>query len=321
MEVERSIQNIELDYSQLLTLVSQAFPNCKKLDDWKILSGGALNTTYKIQMGKEAIVLRLYARDRLHCKREKEIHKLIDKKVSTPKLLYSDASHEPWPFSIFEFVSGVQLSEVPEKHKTSLCDELGCVLASIHALKFTNAGLFGEGIAIDHFFESGSSPYFEEAFSILSKGKNVRHRLGDKLTDEALAFMQKHKDFFPTIKDHICLTHSDFKPVNLLYSTNGKIFVLDWEFAHAGIGILDFSILLRHRKQFPLDLNALSQGYTVSGGHLPEEWFRSALITDFVNIVQLMDTPPERPNLFHQLKNAIQFTINHWESPSDLYQL
>jgi len=111
MEVERSIQNIELDYSQLLTLVRKAFPDCQRLDDWKILSGGALNTTYKIQMGKEPIVLRLYARDRLHCKTEKEIHRFIDGRVSTPKLLYADESFQPWPYSIF--VNIVQLMDTP----------------------------------------------------------------------------------------------------------------------------------------------------------------------------------------------------------------
>jgi hypothetical protein len=132
--------------------------------------------------------------------------------------------------------------------------------------------------------------------------------------------MQKNKDFFPVVKDNVCLTHSDFKPVNLLYNA-GKVFVLDWEFAHAGIGILDFSILLRHREQFPLDLTSLIRGYTDFGGSLPNEWFRSALITDFVNIVTLLDSPPERPKLFHQLKNAITSTIAHWNSPSDLYRL
>jgi hypothetical protein len=75
--------------------VRKAFPDCQRLDDWKILSGSALNTTYKIQMGKEAIVLRLYARNRLHCKAEKEIHRLIDRRVSTPKLLYVDESYQP----------------------------------------------------------------------------------------------------------------------------------------------------------------------------------------------------------------------------------
>jgi hypothetical protein len=33
-----------------------------------------------------------------------------------------------------------------------------------------------------------------------------------------------------------------------------------------------------------------------------------------------MDTPPERPKLFQQLKNAIQTTISHWESVADLYR-
>ena len=78
MEIERSIQNIQLDDKQLLTLVRKAFPDCQKLDDWKILSGGALNTTYKIQIGHDAFALRIYARERAHCKTEKAIHQLID---------------------------------------------------------------------------------------------------------------------------------------------------------------------------------------------------------------------------------------------------
>jgi len=120
-----------------------------------------------------------------------------------------------------------------------------------------------------------------------------------------LDFMLKNKDFFPRVGENICLTHSDFKPVNLLYKT-GNVFVLDWEFAHAGIGILDFAILLRHREQFPFDSKSLAKGYLDFGGKLPEDWLRSALITDFVNIVQLLDSPPDRPQLFHQLTRISQ---------------
>lgn len=321
MEVERSIQHILLDHQQLLTLIRKAFPHCQQLDGWKILSGGALNTTYQFQIQSDAFVLRLYARDRAHCKTEKAIHQLIDKSVATPKLIYADDSYEPWAYSIFEFVAGVHISEISSKHKTSLSYELGSVLASIHSFKFPRAGLFGDGLAIGHPFELGSNPYFEETYSILSNSKNVRSRLGEKLTDEALAFIQKNKDFFSTVKnDNICLTHADFKPVNLLYTDSKKVFVLDWEFAHAGPSIIDFSILLRHRHQFPLDISALERSYMNSGGSLPPEWQRSAFITDFVNIVHLMDTPPERPQLFKQLKSAVQTTIHYWESVSDLYQ-
>ena len=73
---------------------------------------------------------------------------------------------------------------------------------------------------------------------------------------------------------------------------------------------MDFAILLRHRHQFSLDLDALKSGYESNGGVLPAEWFRSALITDFVNIIQLLNTPAERPKLFNELKIAIESTMN-----------
>jgi len=311
MKVERSIQNILLNHQQLLKLIQPVFPDCHELTDFKILPGGALNTTYKFQIGYETFVLRLYVRNRAHCKTEKAIHQLIDKSVSTPKLIYADESHEPWAYSIFEFVQGDHISEVSKYNKNALCYELGRVLASIHAYKFSHAGLFGDGISIGHPFKTGSSPYFEEAFSILSKGAHVKSRLGNKLTEAALAFMQENKDFFPVVKDNICLTHSDFKPVNLLFNAD-KVFVLDWEFAHAGIGLLDFSILLRHREQFPFDVDSLVKGYTDFGGYLEKNWFRSALITDFVNMIQLLESPAERPNLFHQLRSTIENTMNQW---------
>lgn len=314
MEVERSIQNIHLNHDELLALVRKAFVDCNKLDKWEILSGGALNTTYKITLGDRKFVLRLYARERSHCKTERIIHQLIDGQVSTPKLIYANESHEPWAYSIFEFISGNHISEVARERGNSLSYELGHVLATIHNFKLPQAGLFGDGMTISHIFRAGSSPYFEEAFSIISKGKFVRQRLGDELADKTISFMQENKEFFPIVEDNICLTHADFKPVNLLYQGE-KVFVLDWEFAHAGIGILDFAILLRHRDQFPYKTDALAKGYTDFGGILPKDWFRSALITDFVNLLQLLESPPERPKLFQQLKTTLQNTITNWNFP------
>lgn len=311
MKVERSIQNIHLNHEELLALVRKAFIGCNKLDEWGILSGGALNTTYGFTLGDSKFVLRLYARDRAHCKTERVIHQLIDGQVSTPKLIYSNESHERWAYSIFEFISGNHISEVTSDRENVLSYELGRVLATIHSFKLPQAGLFGDGMTVSHVFEAGSSPYFEEAFSIISKGNFVRQRLGDKLADKIVSFMQENKEFFPTVEDNICLTHSDFKPVNLLYHEK-KVFVLDWEFAHAGMGILDFAILLRHRDQFPCKMETLAKGYTDFGGTLPKDWFRSALITDFINTLQLLNSPPERPLLFQKLKTTIQNTITNW---------
>ena len=310
MEIERNIDNIELSYEQLLLLVRRAFSDCQKIDVWEILSGGAANTSYKFMVGNEEFVLRLYTRNRIHCKTEQELHRLIQSKVSVAELVYSDEKYEPWAYSIFRFVPGVHIDKVSSELKTPLSYELGRVLALIHSFKFPKAGLFGEGLSIVQSFELGSSPYFEEAYNILSKAGNARLRLGDKLADKVLSFMQQNQEYFHRVGNNICLTHSDFKPVNLLYTPQATICVLDWEFAHAGMGIMDFAILLRHRHEFPLDLDALKSGYENSGGVLPAEWFRSALITDFVNIIQLLNTPAERPKLFNELKIAIESTMN-----------
>jgi len=153
MEVERSIQNIHLTHEQLLKLIQKSFPNCYKLDDWKLLSGGALNTTYKFQVGHNEFVLRIYLRDRAHCKTEKAIHQLIDQSVSTPKLIYANEFHEPWAYSIFELIQGSHISEISKHDKNSLSYKLGHLLASIHTFTFSQAGLFGDGISIGVPFE------------------------------------------------------------------------------------------------------------------------------------------------------------------------
>jgi aminoglycoside phosphotransferase (APT) family kinase protein len=145
---------------------------------------------------------------------------------------------------------------------------------------------------------------------VLSQPGHARERLGEQQAEKILAFMKQNKTYFPTItNDNIYLTHADFKPGNLLYTPQETISVLDWEFAHAGVGIFDFAILLRHRDQFPLDLDALKTGYEANGGFLPAEWIRSALITDFVNIVHLLNSPAERPQLFAQLEKTIATTM------------
>lgn len=51
-------------------------------------------------MGHDAFALRIYNRDRAHCKTEKAIHQLIDKNISTLKLIYADeaTNHGLTPF-------------------------------------------------------------------------------------------------------------------------------------------------------------------------------------------------------------------------------
>lgn len=312
MNVERNSDYVHLQENELLSLVQKAFPDCSHLNSYELLQGGAQNTHYKFKIEQGEFVLRLYARDHSHCKMEKELHTLIDDIVPTAKLIYADENNRPLAFSIFHFIDAIHISSVSSDLKNTLSKELGRTLALIHSFKFEKAGLFGDGMEIAHSFEAGSSPYFEETLKILSNGP-ARERLGPQLCDEALSFIEENKNFFPKITGNICLTHSDFKPVNLLYK-NGSVVVLDWEFAHAGIGLLDFAILLRHRAQFPLELELLKEGYLQNGGSLPEEWLKSAMITDFVNMATMAEAASERPKLFKELQNSFETTMKHWNT-------
>lgn len=318
MEIERAQTPIYLQKEDLLHCIQKAFPDCCRLDEWAMLNGGALNTIYKFKIGNEEFVLRIYARDRASCKTEKELHALIDAIIPTPKLIYADENNEPWSYSIFQFIEGIPISKVGQGHTNTLSYDLGKTLALIHSFKFDQAGLFENGLKIGKVFASGSSPYFEEAMRILSEEGYAKVYLGTQLVNEMASFMLQNKDYFPQVNNNICLTHSDYKPVNLLYDAHGKIFVLDWEFAHAGMGILDFALLLRHREGFPFELQALKRGYVENGGILPKEWLRSAMITDFVNILTMINTSSNRPKLFRELKKSIEKTIRSWDSQKDV---
>ncbi len=306
---ERRTENIILDSDQILQLVKNALPGCHTIDHYEVLSGGAVNTSYKVTINNEAFVLRLYTRNRQYCNIEQALFKLVHTAVTVPELIFSDENHEPWAYALFRFVPGVQIDKVAHEQSKQLSFKLGETLAHIHSFRLPSAGLFGPNLAIAQPFVQNSTPYFDEAHRVLSTADNVRRRLGDKLADNLLVFMSTNKSFFPVIDNNICLTHADFKPVNLLYTPASTVCVLDWEFAHAGLGMLDFAILLRHRHQFPLDLNALKNGYASLGGILPDEWVKSALITDLVNIVHLLDSPTEQPQLFAQLMQAIITTM------------
>ncbi len=312
MEIDRSHNTIYLDHAIVVGLVQNAFPNCQNVSNLKSLKGGTRNTLYSFKIGDDTFVLRLYINKPSACKTEKEIHALVKSRIDVPELIYSNETHKPWPYAIFKFSPGVHLSLAPPNRSYPISVKLGEILAHIHSIKFPKAGLFGDGIKIDKPFKLGSSPYLEETISILSKKDNARTRLGDPLADEILSFVDKHRAFFPVIGDSASLTHSDFKPINLIYQPGGSIVVLDWELAHAGSGILDFAVLLRHHKKIPLDMNTLVESYKNQGGVLPEEWFHSAMVTDFATIVTQLNNPNEIPTQFEELENTLRTTMKQW---------
>ncbi len=310
--MKRAGQYLELKHSEIEQSCRQYFQDKGMLQSYEVLAGGAVNTTYKICWDGEWFVLRFYIRDKKLALIEEKVYRLVQKTVPIPEMLF--ASVEPYPFAIFSFCSKPHIYDVGKKFSKRLSYDLGSALAAIHSYRFAQAGLLGANLSVDTEFTEGSSPYLEYCLEHLTQDSLVWKRLGKTLSKEMISFMEENHDYFPVIQRGGCLVHSDFKPVNLLWNETQGLTILDWEFAHSGDGIMDFGILLRHFKDFPINVSQLENGYRENGGNLSSDWIQRARITDFINIIQLLNTPSEKPKLFQSLIDSLNFTLVNWRT-------
>lgn len=311
--MERAFEAIRLDYSQIEKICSAYFKK-GHLKNFQILSGGAVNTTYKIIWDERPFILRLYVRDPELAQIEETVYQLIRDKVSVPDLLYI-GRFGSYPLAIFEFVDKKHIFEVSNQFLAStLSYDLGKALAGIHSFHFPQAGLFGSDFAIHIPFEEGSSPYFAYIMEHFLESSFAWQRLGNERARRLKDFLNNNQDLFSAVSQGGVLVHSDFKPVNLLWDECSGLTILDWEFAHIGNPLIDFGILLRHFQDFPLNINSLEKGYTEHGGVFVYDWIRKARLTDVINVVQLLNNPVERPQLFKFLFQSIDFTMLKWFS-------
>lgn len=90
--------------------------------------------------------------------------------------------------------------------------------------------------------------------------------------------------------------------------------VLDWEFVHAGAGLLDLSILLRNMVLLPEARAAafergVERGYRAGGGWLPTDWRWLAEVFDLINLVQFAAVAPAGSLQARELAEAIARTL------------
>ena len=319
--MERASQIIQLDESQIQSIFRDHFGNKGQLQSFAPFALGAVNTSYKVIWDNIPYVLRLYIRDPKLLKIEKSVYKLVGKSISAPKLFYSGSYKNKFTFGIFEFIDKKHIFEISDcSLANTLSFELGKVLATIHRFHFHKAGLFGQRFVIHTPFEEGSSPYFDFIINNFSKSSLAWKRLGDTKANQLKDFIVKHQSYFPRIHNGGVLVHSDFKPVNLLWNKETGLTVLDWEFAHIGHSLIDLGILIRHFQEFSLSVKSLEEGYLKHGGILPDNWIQKARITDIINVIQLLNTSAERPQLFRFLIKSIDLTISKWLTIKELIE-
>ena len=138
--------------------------------------------------------------------------------------------------------------------------------------------------------------------------------MGDGLSADLLEFSEKHRQDFPVIDQGGSLIHSDFKPVNLIWDSKQGLTVLDWEFAHSGDRLMDFSTLIRYYDEIPLNIDLFEKGYCDGGQVLPDRWIQRARVLDFLNYVQLLNSLLERPVMYQHLRDCLILTMSEYHN-------
>lgn len=265
------------------------------------------NKSFKISFKNKNYLLKFYFKNEL--KTELNLLKKLKNKsfcIHPEFVNYNEPT-----YALFPFIESKHLHEITCFQEIApLSYQVGKVLAEIHNITFGNAGLFAADLSIAHPFPKGSSPYYEYICTHFHPQALAWKRLGDSQAKLFWKWIQDNQSLFPIIQSKSVLVHSDFKPENILVTANNQIKVIDFEFAHAGDPLIDFGILLRHEHLFPLDKEMFCKGYTEFGGQLEDNWVIRAQVTDSINLIQLLNNPLERPDLYEFLKNHIKSKLH-----------
>ncbi|MDQ6669215.1 MAG: phosphotransferase [Chloroflexota bacterium] len=279
------------------------------------LSGGLRNTNYRLVRAAqpEPVVLRIYTADPSACRREQRLLELVRLQVPVPRVLRAEPFARP-PWSLMTFIEGERFDSILKAASNIEVDHLsysaGQVLAHIHAFTFPRGGFFGPELQIA---ESLGDEYgWHQMLEGWLTGGRVNVRLGEDLARRLLRFVSDNA----WREDQMrfagpCLSHSDYKPWNLLVRGGGIAAVLDWEFAFANAPLNDVGNFLRYSARHPAEYESgFVRGYLAAGGVLPEDWQRLSRMVDLINLCSFLDHPEDDPAVSSDVRPLIQATLD-----------
>jgi len=254
-----------------------------------LLTTGEANTNYRVVLADGRLVmLRLHTRDSTGAAREAAIAHRLCGIVPVPRYLYV-APGEPW--SVQEWIDGEPLVDILDRGEPVNCEPIGAALAAIGAVRFAEPGFLDADLNVAQPLGGLFDGYIGYLVRLLSDPLVVA-RLGSDLAACGRTWVEGQSPLLLPIAGRVALTHSDFKPSNLLMRDGHLVGIVDWEFADAGYPLLDIGLFFRDpRLATPPRLDAFARGYTSGGGFLPPHWLTAAHVFDLLSMCQFLARP------------------------------
>lgn len=280
-------------------------------------AGGRRNSNYRVAIAhrSEPCVLRLYTADPTACVREQRLLELVNDQVPVPQVLRIAPSASP-PWSLMTFVEGermdLALASASSEATWEMTRAAGQALARIHHIKFPAAGFLDEQLQVSQVL--GPEFSWQTFLRMMLDHNTLRDNLGADVADELRRFIDRNVALQQQMSfGGPCLSHSDYKPWNLLASGSHVVAVLDWEFAFAGAPLNDIGNFLRYSaRQRPEYESGFIEGYREAGGALPDDWRRLARLVDLMNLLDFMSRRDSSGAITRDVRPLLEATLREY---------
>jgi fructokinase len=297
------------------------FLRSKRIEFLELLSGGYLNSNYKIVVSGDPFVLRISNRPRGALNVEVAILRNLNENIPAPRSIFFDdqeTAEGRVQFAVFSYLPGTPLYLAEDEFTSGDTErvglELGRLLAAVHRVEFPASGDFDADFKVQHGLKDFVPAIRHETARCLNSEK-LKSRLSPSEQEEVALFNEANAFLLNSLVQ-ARLTHSDFNQKNILVDkVAGKWTVtgiIDWEYAFSGPCLYDLGNFLRFEKEIPFFRNCLAESYRQAGGTLPENWRKISRYLDILPQLQFLARDVETPKTFETAKAVIRDTIDTW---------
>lgn len=266
---------------------------------WTVLGGGLRSLNLRIG---DHLVARIGAEGPAQVRKEAALLRHLAGRVRVPAVEGIEGD-----VLLLEFVPHVDLPGTGEAGR-----QAGLALAALQGMRFPAAGFLaadGEGTltVIDPAPSSRAllASWLEESLAGPAAGRLAAGHLS---ADAVRRLLDAEGSRLDEAAGETVLVHSDFKPANVKWlPTEGRVLVLDWEFAWAGPPLFDAGMLFRWGTPDPFR-EGFEEGCAAGGRPLPSHWFRTAALLDLHNLVALLARPAVGPTMEADLLRRVAET-------------
>lgn len=309
MERMHEITNINKEIANKLI---RTLDSKKEVESIEWLPGGSSTTNYKIRIKglNQIFVLRIYPKADNSCHKEFTVHNAVKDYIPVPETYYinDDKTVIGKPYAIVQFLDGIMLNQYIAENAgidKILAEEIGEKLGCLHQKEFDRMGYLDENLNL-----IGDLPPILSWYEYFLNNR-AGERLGSRMQTEIFECLKDNNSLLVQMTQKFVFSHGDFRPSNIMVKDGKLIGILDWEKSFSAPVYYDLGQFIRYMEQIgDSSDNGFITGYNrVARMPVPGEWRKMAKLTDLANILWVLNIKEEKTNLFSEMKNLVQRTI------------